>query len=182
MPMALGAEWRSFFDAVLVSSGKPEFFTTPQAGGVQVTEASPRGGVSRMALLEDADETRGLPPVYQGGTSRELVRRLCQHKGLAPGCILPEVCYVGDHLVSDVAAAKQQARWKTVAVIEELEGFEEVVAGPMSIPCGGYLTTPQKVPSYWARAAHDSADITVADVEDLCTSHGWDPTDDEQPQ
>ena len=32
-----------------------------------------------------------------------------------------QVSYVGDHLLTDVGAAKTKAGWSTVAVVEELE-------------------------------------------------------------
>jgi len=161
MPAALGQDWRSLFSSVVVSASKPSFFVKG------ADTPSKAGRVSKMALLEPADVTRGLPAVYQGGTSAELLRHLAVHKGLQAGDLIPDVAYVGDHLLTDVVACKQQAQWKSVAVVEELTNFEEVVMGPNTTPCGGYLTTPQAAPSYWARVIHESADITVADCEDF---------------
>jgi len=156
MPAAFGCDWRYLFDAIVVSAHKPAFFDSADH--------------RRSALIEAGDEElpNGAPRVYQGGTCHELVQYL---RGRCGGNQPPQVSYVGDHLLTDVGAAKTKAGWSTVAVVEELEeqGDEQPSHGAQfSTPHAGYLITPQGQPSYWARVIHESADITVSDVEQLC--------------
>lgn len=42
------------------------------------------------------------------------------------GCQGEDICYVGDHIFTDVNVAKGHMRWKTVLIVRELE--DEVVA------------------------------------------------------
>jgi HAD superfamily 5'-nucleotidase-like hydrolase len=99
-----GMTWRELFDLVIVSSRKPDFFT------------------SRSPLLEVVDDEGLLRPaegkpekgkVYFGGNAAKVEAAL----GLAGDRIL----YVGDHFFGDVHATKSTMRWRTALVVRELE-------------------------------------------------------------
>ncbi len=102
---ALDGTWRDLFDTVIVSSAKPEFFT------------------SRRPLYRVVDEEAGLllphhgplegGAVYVGGCAA----RVEDHLGLSGD----EILYVGDHLFSDVHVSKQLLRWRTALILRELE-------------------------------------------------------------
>src|SRR3990172_3925032 len=100
-----GQGWRELFDAVIVSSAKPAFFTATRP------------------LYRVVDETRGLMEPHIGNLETESVfvsgcaPQLEAHLGLSGD----EILYVGDHLYSDVSVSKALLRWRTALILRELE-------------------------------------------------------------
>jgi 5'-nucleotidase len=104
-----GQTWRDLFEAVIVSSDKPAFFST------------------QRPMYRVVDEERGLMQpqlgpleaggVYVGGNAAQLE----QHLGLHGA----EILYVGDHLYSDVSVTKMLLRWRTALVLREMESEVE---------------------------------------------------------
>ena len=100
-----GIDWRDIFDAVIVSSVKPDFF------------------VEQRPLYRVVDEGEGLlaPHVgpldrgsaYFGGCAGQVEESL----GLAGDQIL----YVGDHLFGDVHVSKRELKWRTALILREME-------------------------------------------------------------
>ncbi|MCB9650766.1 MAG: HAD-IG family 5'-nucleotidase [Deltaproteobacteria bacterium] len=98
--------WRNYFDLILVGAQKPRFFrehhtfdrVDPHTGKVVATE------VTRL-------EHRG---VYRGGSIKEL-ERLSPPSG-------DQVLYVGDHIYGDIIRSKRDSLWRTLLILEELEG------------------------------------------------------------
>jgi HAD superfamily 5'-nucleotidase-like hydrolase len=101
-----GATWRELFDTVIVSSSKPDFFT------------------SDLPLFRVEDEEKALlrphlgpmepGGVFFGGNARQVERSL--------GLSGDEILYVGDHLFGDVHFSKALLRWRTALILRELEG------------------------------------------------------------
>jgi HAD superfamily 5'-nucleotidase-like hydrolase len=106
----LRGSWRDLFDVVIVSAGKPGFFSAGPPLFRVVDED--------LGLLEPhrGDLERGV--VYYGGNAALLE----EHLGLAGDQIL----YVGDHLFDDVHVSKTLLRWRTALILRELES--EVLA------------------------------------------------------
>jgi HAD superfamily 5'-nucleotidase-like hydrolase len=96
--------WRSLFDMIIVSAGKPKFFTQEQPAFEVATEAGLLKPVVG-ALKEDS--------IYVGGHAG-LVEEAFDLSG-------SEIMYVGDHVESDVHATKSIHRWRTGLVLRELE-------------------------------------------------------------
>ncbi len=106
-----GQTWRELFGAVIVSSAKPDFFT------------------SSNPLYKVVDETKGLlgphhgpikdGDVFHGGNAR-LVE---EYLGLSGD----EILYVGDHLYGDVHYSKALLRWRTALILQELESEVEAL-------------------------------------------------------
>lgn len=99
-----GTSWRDLFDVIIVSAGKPVFFT------------------GRSPLFEIVDETGLLRPVvgglkdggiYLGGNAQLVEERL--------NLSADQILYVGDHLFSDVHVSKNVLRWRTALILRELE-------------------------------------------------------------
>jgi HAD superfamily 5'-nucleotidase-like hydrolase len=109
MDIALGphldGSWRDLFHTVVVSAGKPGFFT------------------GNAPLFEVVDETQGLLEPHRGELRKGAVyygghaALLEEHLGVAGDQIL----YVGDHLFADVHVSKALLRWRTALVLRELE-------------------------------------------------------------
>jgi len=101
----LDGSWRDLFHTVVVSAGKPGFFT----------ESAP--------LFTVVDEGRGLLEPHHGALQRGAVyygghaALIESHLGVAGDQIL----YVGDHLFADVHVSKTLLRWRTALVLRELE-------------------------------------------------------------
>ena len=108
LPAGMG--WRELFDLVIVSAGKPSFFTSPNP------------------LYEIVDEERGLlqprwrgfagAGIYFGGNASLVEAHL--------GVTGDEILYVGDHIFGDVVVSKATQRWRTALILRELE--EELAA------------------------------------------------------
>jgi HAD superfamily 5'-nucleotidase-like hydrolase len=96
--------WRELFDIVIVSSRKPDFFTT-RAPAFEV--------VDEEGLLRPLTEPIRPGGTYLGGNAD----RIEQDLGLSG----EEFLYIGDHIFADVHASKSLLRWRTALVIRELE-------------------------------------------------------------
>jgi HAD superfamily 5'-nucleotidase-like hydrolase len=100
-----GMTWRDLFHTVIVSAGKPDFFS------------------SRNPLYEVVDEEKGLlrpyfgdirkGGVYFGGNAAMVEKQL--------GVAGDEILFVGDHLYGDVQVSKAVHRWRTALILRELE-------------------------------------------------------------
>jgi HAD superfamily 5'-nucleotidase-like hydrolase len=93
--------WRQFFDAIVVSAGKPGFFE------------------QRRPLMErDGDQLRPLGPtlergkIYEGGNLHDLERLL--------GVTGDRILYVGDHIYGDILRSKKESSWRTAMIIQEM--------------------------------------------------------------
>ncbi len=106
-----GATWRELFDTIIVSAGKPAFFTA----------ANP--------LYKVVDEERALlrphrGPIEQGGVFFGGNARLVE---ASLGLSGAEILYVGDHLFGDVHFSKALLRWRTALILRELESEVETL-------------------------------------------------------
>lgn len=100
-----GMTWRDLFDLVIVSSRKPDFFTS-RSPFLEV--------VDDEGLLKPAERKLEKGKVYFGGNAALVEKTL----GLSGDRIL----YVGDHFFGDVHATKSTMRWRTALIVRELEG------------------------------------------------------------
>jgi 5'-nucleotidase len=105
--LAAYPNWRSFFDVIVVSACKPEFFTEEHpfieldAAGAPVTR--PKG--------ENGPFQRGR--VYQGGNLK-----VFQERANASG---DRVLFVGDHIYGDMLRSRKSSNWRTAMVLQEME-------------------------------------------------------------
>lgn len=93
--------WRHFFDAIVVSAGKPGFFE----------ERHPlmeRDGEH----LRHADSFLERGKIYEGGNLHELERLL--------GVTGDRILYVGDHIYGDILRSKKDSGWRTAMIIQEM--------------------------------------------------------------
>lgn len=91
--------WESFFDWVIVSARKPDFFksSTPFVEVATGKETrKPRKNV-----------------VYSGGNQTDLQSALRVHPD--------QILFVGDHIYDDVVKSKKNFGWRTALIVEELE-------------------------------------------------------------
>uniref|UniRef100_A0A7S3GA12 5'-nucleotidase domain-containing protein n=1 Tax=Palpitomonas bilix TaxID=652834 RepID=A0A7S3GA12_9EUKA len=103
-------DWRFLFDAVMVSSKKPSFYTS---------DAPFRSyNVASHSLLWNHVSELTPGNVYAGGSLREF-SRLTGWKG-------SRILYLGDHLYADLKDASQLHSWTTGVVVKELKNDIEV--------------------------------------------------------
>jgi len=97
--------WRHYFDVIVVSAGKPEFFTDSRpfveldAAGNPLPK-SPGGPFQRGR-------------VYSGGNIKEF-----QERARASG---DRVLFVGDHIYGDMLRSRKSSNWRTAMILQELE-------------------------------------------------------------
>jgi HAD superfamily 5'-nucleotidase-like hydrolase len=97
--------WRNYFDIIVVSAAKPEFFTEDHpfieldAEGLPLTKTS------------DGPFQRGR--VYSGGNLKTF-----QHRAKASG---DKVLFVGDHIYGDMLRSRKSSNWRTAMILQELE-------------------------------------------------------------
>jgi 5'-nucleotidase len=96
--------WRDYFDDIIVSSGKPGFFTGSQPFLEVMTD---------NGLLKPHSGSLLPQRVYQGGNAT-LFQKLTKFRG-------DEILYVGDHIFGDIMQSKGKLNWRTLLVVEELE-------------------------------------------------------------
>jgi 5'-nucleotidase len=103
--LAAYPNWRSYFDVIVVSAAKPEFFT----------EAHPfielDGGGDPAARPHDGPFQRGR--VYQGGNLKDF-----QERARGSG---DRVLFVGDHIYGDMLRSRKSSNWRTAMVLQEME-------------------------------------------------------------
>jgi HAD superfamily 5'-nucleotidase-like hydrolase len=104
--------WRLLFGTIIVSSGKPNFFSHDQHFYRVVDEDKALLRPHRGPLEEGS--------VYYGGNATDLEQSL----GLSGDQIL----YVGDHLFVDVHVSKSMFRWRTALILRELEAELQAIS------------------------------------------------------
>jgi len=97
--------WRDFFTVIIVSAGKPSFFSN----GTTLREVDINTSNLKVSRIDSFLKGH----VYQGG-SIGLFNQLTGLKG-------NEVLYVGDHIYADIIKSKKIHAWRTLLVIPELE-------------------------------------------------------------
>lgn len=95
------AHWKSYFDVIVCSAKKPDFFVEGERPFVAADPAAPP---------PDAGFANGV--VYEGGCLAEFERLL--------KVASDEILYVGDHIYGDVLRAKKQTAWRTMMIIQEM--------------------------------------------------------------
>lgn len=98
--------WRNYFDTVIVHAQKPAFFREHRGFDRLDPDTGEVIGTAVPKL-----EHRG---IYRGGSIRELERLI------SPGG--DRVLYVGDHIYGDIIRSKRDSLWRTMLILEELEG------------------------------------------------------------
>jgi HAD superfamily 5'-nucleotidase-like hydrolase len=101
--------WRHYFDVIVVSAGKPEFFTEERpfveldGDGEPVAKSAgaPSGGPFQRGRI------------YAGGNIREF-----QERARASG---DRVLFVGDHIYGDMLRSRKSSNWRTAMILQELE-------------------------------------------------------------
>jgi HAD superfamily 5'-nucleotidase-like hydrolase len=103
--LAAYPSWRSYFDVIVVSAGKPEFFT----------EARPFVDLDAegLPLLHSSTGPFLRGRVYSGGNLKEF-----QVRARASG---DRVLFVGDHIYGDMLRSRKSSNWRTAMVLQELE-------------------------------------------------------------
>ena len=96
--------WRDFFDFVVTSCGKPDFFT----GEAPFEETGDDG---RPTAAPPQELRRGA--TYRFGNVKELAR--------LTGMQGEEVLYVGDHIYGDILRSKSHTSWRAALVVQEME-------------------------------------------------------------
>jgi 5'-nucleotidase len=97
--------WRHYFDMVVVSAGKPEFFTEERP----FIELDAKG--NPIAKSPTGPFQRGR--IYSGGNIKEF-----QERARASG---DRVLFVGDHIYGDMLRSRKSSNWRTAMVLQELE-------------------------------------------------------------
>ncbi|HEY2901245.1 MAG TPA: HAD-IG family 5'-nucleotidase [Polyangia bacterium] len=103
--LAAYPSWRNYFDVVVVSAGKPEFFT----------EARPFVDLDAegLPLVQSSTGPFVRGRVYAGGNLKEF-----QVRARASG---DRVLFVGDHIYGDMLRSRKSSNWRTAMVLQELE-------------------------------------------------------------
>lgn len=97
--------WQDYFEHIIVSSGKPNFFTGSNPFYEVVTE--------KEGLLRQHRGPLKPKQVYHGGNAI-LFERLTQQQG-------DQILYCGDHIYGDIQRSKELFNWRTLLVVQELE-------------------------------------------------------------
>ncbi len=97
--------WRHYFDVIVVSAGKPEFFSEEHP----FVELDPEG--RPLAKVSKGPFQRGR--IYQGGNIKDF-----QERARANG---DRVLFVGDHIYGDMLRSRKSSNWRTAMVLQELE-------------------------------------------------------------
>lgn len=138
MNYVIGPDWRDSWDAVIVSAGKPVFYTEDARPFREVSTNTDRVKFKKVTRLEPGE-------VYTEGCLRELTKCLNWYheppSSASPtdksdennvlrtqttnGSPLasPNVLYIGDSLFADLVDAKREFGWTTAAVTPEV-GYE----------------------------------------------------------
>jgi len=95
--------WKNYFDIIITASRKPSFFMEQNA----LFEVHDDGTTRPATAFE-----RG--KVYQGGNIDDFER--------VAACASDRILYVGDHIYGDVLRAKKESAWRTVMIIQEMDG------------------------------------------------------------
>jgi HAD superfamily 5'-nucleotidase-like hydrolase len=106
-----GMTWRELFDLIIVSAGKPSFFSVPNPIFQVVNEDG---------LLRPSPWGIRSGGIFLGGNAAMVEAYV--------GVSGDEILYVGDHLYTDVRVSKSVSRWRTALVLRELEADLAAVA------------------------------------------------------
>jgi len=119
MKYVCGEDWRSLFDIVIVSAGKPAFYTA-RAPFREVSSRTCRVKFKPVTSLEPGE-------VYCSGSIEELMRLTnwsskCDNDNSNPDSCWDgsKVIYFGDSLFADLVEARRLYGWTTGAIIREL--------------------------------------------------------------
>lgn len=95
------ANWRDYFDLIIVQSRKPAFFLN-------------RGGADMTAKpIENGGGGRSGPPTFSGGDALFLEKSL--------GFRGDQILYFGDHTYGDILRSKKNLGWRTAMIVPELD-------------------------------------------------------------
>jgi HAD superfamily 5'-nucleotidase-like hydrolase len=97
--------WRHYFDVIVVSAGKPEFFTEDRPFIELDAQGNP--------LLKSPGGPFQRGRIYSGGNIKEF-----QERARASG---DRVLFVGDHIYGDMLRSRKSSNWRTAMVLQELE-------------------------------------------------------------
>jgi 5'-nucleotidase len=97
--------WRHYFDVIVVSAGKPEFFTDERPFVELDAQGNP--------LLKSPAGPFQRGRVYSGGNIKEF-----QERARASG---DRVLFVGDHIYGDMLRSRKSSNWRTAMILQELE-------------------------------------------------------------
>ncbi|MGI9647489.1 MAG: HAD-IG family 5'-nucleotidase [Acidimicrobiia bacterium] len=140
--------WRQLFPTVIVSAGKPGFFSHDHHFYRVVDEENAMLQPHRGSL-EDGS-------VYYGGNANVLERSL--------GLSGDEILYVGDHLFGDVHVSKSMFRWRTALILRELEAELRAVEA--------FQETEVRLTALMAEKGDLEHRRAVLRLEELRTDHG----------
>jgi 5'-nucleotidase len=99
--------WRNYFDIVVTSAAKPEFFTDEHP----FVELDADGAPAKTSAASDGPLQRGR--IYAGGNLKEFQARAQAHGD--------RVLFVGDHIYGDMLRSRKSSNWRTAMVLQELE-------------------------------------------------------------
>ena len=103
--LAAYPNWKSYFDVVVVSAAKPEFFTEEHPF-IELDQAG-----EPAARQSDGPFQRGR--IYQGGNLKTFEER-ARTSG-------DRVLFVGDHIYGDMLRSRKSSNWRTAMVLQEME-------------------------------------------------------------
>lgn len=98
-------QWQDYFEYIIVSAGKPNFFTGTNPFYEVMTEQDGLLKIHRGPLVARK--------VYHGGNANAF-EKLTNQKG-------DQILYCGDHIYGDIMRSKELINWRTFLVVEELE-------------------------------------------------------------
>jgi len=137
MKYAIGEDWRDIWDAVIVSAGKPNFYTDDARPFREVSSVTGRIKFKKIDELMPGE-------VYCEGSIKELTRCFSVVRDAADGpnredlkfdhaggglLLSPSILYIGDSLFADLVDAKREFGWTTATVCPELRDELEVQRG-----------------------------------------------------
>ncbi|XP_049849107.1 cytosolic purine 5'-nucleotidase-like [Schistocerca gregaria] len=108
--------WRDYWDIVIVSASKPEFF----GAGSTLRKIDPITGKLSLGRTSSYFESGS---VYHGGN-------LSIMEDMAGIKVGDTVLYIGDHVFSDVRMSRKRRGWRTMLIIPELERELKISASP----------------------------------------------------
>jgi HAD superfamily 5'-nucleotidase-like hydrolase len=103
--------WRHYFDVIVVSAAKPEFFTDDHPFIELGSDGEPVAKPESAAKNSEGPFQRGR--VYCGGNLKEF-----QTRARATG---DRVLFVGDHIYGDMLRSRKSSNWRTAMVLQEME-------------------------------------------------------------
>ena len=97
--------WKHYFDVVITAARKPGFFNE-QHPFLEVDDTND--------IVSDEVTALKRGRVYQGGNLLDFERM--------SGMSGESVCYIGDHIYGDIVRSKKSSAWRTVMIVQEMEG------------------------------------------------------------